>query len=527
MSSEIEQLKVQENELANSELVIALACAVGTNIKIVIDKMQEQLEKLGYTTVHIKVSRELIEPSMEQKTSEQTSAGQRSNDLMDQGNYLRKVTKCNWIMASGVANIISRKRSKTEPSKVESLPKNQPLPKTAFIIDSLKHPEEAEKLREIYPIGFYLFAINESEESRRNYLIYDKNMAPVEADRLIRRDMDEKESYGQHTRDVFELADFHLSTNDYMWDKEKSEVYDDQVKGYHLEIQIERILNLIFGHPYTTPTFDEYAMFMAYSSGLRSADLSRQVGAVIAKGHDIIATGANDVPAFGGGQYWPDDITYKDIPNGRDYVRGYDSNKVELHRIINEIVDLFDYTEGDVSEVDPKLKEQVRDVLLQSSLKDLTEFGRPVHAEMAAIMSCARNGISLKGATLYCSTFPCHNCAKHIISAGISRVVYIEPYPKSKTQELYNDSISITNEENKVGFQEFVGIGPRRFYDLFSMRLSTGSRIKRKDKDGNCITWSEKEARVRCQMLSTSYLDKELMEAVKWEAVKEKETIND
>jgi deoxycytidylate deaminase len=41
-------------------------------------------------------------------------------------------------------------------------------------------------------------------------------------------------------------------------------------------------------------------MFMAFSSALRSADLSRQVGAVIAKNGDLIASGANDVPKFGG-----------------------------------------------------------------------------------------------------------------------------------------------------------------------------------------------------------------------------------
>lgn len=43
-----------------------------------------------------------------------------------------------------------------------------------------------------------------------------------------------------------------------------------------------------------------------YLSSLRSADLSRQVGAVISKDRNIISTGANDIPKFGGGQYWPE-----------------------------------------------------------------------------------------------------------------------------------------------------------------------------------------------------------------------------
>lgn len=489
MSKQILIPPSDNNQLVNGELIIGLACAVGTDIAAVITIIKEQLLKFDYQSELIKISHDLIESSFEDGVALPASAYERVNKLMDQGNQLRKTYKKNFILASGVANLINQKRDN-----------NKPIPKTAFIIDSLKHPAEADKLREIYPAGFYLFAINESEDDRRNYLINNKNMGRDDADKLIKRDMDETESYGQHTRGVFELADFHLSTI--------SHSNSSSRKDERLKAQIIRILNLIFGYPFSTPTFDEFAMFMAYSSGLRSADLSRQVGAVIAKNNEIIATGANDVPKYGGGQYWPDD-NYKDIPNGRDYMRGYDSNKKELQNIASEIVNLFKFDDADKELLAKKS-------LLKSSLKNLTEFGRPVHAEMSAVMSCARNGISLNGATLYCSTFPCHNCAKHIIASGITRVVYIEPYPKSRTLDLYNDSITINGESNKVQFSEFVGIGPRRFYDLFSMGLSTGSRITRKNENGNCIDWDENTARIRCQMLSSSYLDKEAMEALKW-----------
>lgn len=73
---------------------------------------------------------------------------------------------------------------------------------------------------------------------------------------------------------------------------------------------------------------------------------------------------------------------------------------------------------------------------------NVIEFGRDAHAEMEAILA-ARAGISVKGRDLYSTTFPCHNCAKLIISAGINRVVYIEPYPKSLAIELHGDSISV------------------------------------------------------------------------------------
>ena len=119
--------------------------------------------------------------------------------------------------------------------------------------------------------------------------------------------------------------------------------------------------------------------------------------------------------------------------------------------------------------------------------------------------------------TLYCTTFPCHNCAKHIVAAGIKRVVYVEPYPKSKAKELHSDSIEIdndTHESDKVDFVPFVGVGSRRFIDLFSMGLSSGYPMKRK-KSGSIekVEWKREKAKVRVPMLRTSYLERETVAA--------------
>jgi deoxycytidylate deaminase len=294
-----------------------------------------------------------------------------------------------------------------------------------------------------------------------------------------------------------------------------------EMKRKKIAPQIERILDLIFGNPFITPTFDEYAMFMAYSSALRSADLSRQVGAVITtKYKEIIATGANDVPFYGGGQYWPLDVKendHWDSEGGRDYRIGFDPNKKEYANIVKEIVAPMSLnkleTESDM-EYEKRLtetKKMIKKYILSSRIKELTEYGRSVHAEMAAMLSCARTGASLQGATLYCTTFPCHNCARHVIYSGIERVIFIEPYPKSKAFDLHKDSIfldsiSSGDDENrekrkKVIFQQFTGIGPRRFIDLFSMNLSTGRNIQRKQEDGiTAVTWNRNDASLRCHL---------------------------
>lgn len=50
------------------------------------------------------------------------------------------------------------------------------------------------------------------------------------------------------------------------------------------------------------------------------------------------------------------------------------------------------------------------------------------HAERAAIFEALRRGERLEGATIYCSRFPCSDCARAIISAGITRAVFANGY---------------------------------------------------------------------------------------------------
>ena len=52
-----------------------------------------------------------------------------------------------------------------------------------------------------------------------------------------------------------------------------------------------------------------------------------------------------------------------------------------------------------------------------------------IHAEQNAIIQAAKLGISIEGATLYCTHQPCVICAKMIVNAGISKVIYAEGYP--------------------------------------------------------------------------------------------------
>ena len=59
-----------------------------------------------------------------------------------------------------------------------------------------------------------------------------------------------------------------------------------------------------------------------------------------------------------------------------------------------------------------------------------------IHAEMNSLLKCSRYSVSCEGATLYCTTACCINCAKHIIMAGIARFVYTDDYHSTDGLEL-------------------------------------------------------------------------------------------
>jgi deoxycytidylate deaminase len=398
---------------------------------------------------------------------------------MDIGNAARSKIRRGDLLALIAASQIRRQR------RTGSDGRSEPLKRKAHILSSLKRPEEVKALRKIYGAGFFLIGVSASHETRRDYLIKDKIISEDDAATLIARDLEEEKiEFGQRTRDTFYLADVFI-----------------QLDGNGYKDQLQRFLNLVFGHPYETPTSDEHAMYLAQSASLRSAQLGRQVGAAItSRLGDVIAVGCNEVPKAGGGIYGPGQDDH------RDHTKGEDSNDRRKEEILQDAIKRLGLSVT-IAAAAKKMKE--------SLLYDITEFGRATHAEMEALLACTRNGCIPVDGTLYTTTFPCHNCTRHIIAAGIKSVVYIEPYPKSRAQDLHEDDIriddghSVVEESDKrVLFKAFEGVGPRRYTDLFSTVLNSGDEIKRK-RNGKTIAWKEYGRAPRVPLPPASYLQRE------------------
>jgi len=103
---------------------------------------------------------------------------------------------------------------------------------------------------------------------------------------------------------------------------------------------------------------------------------------------------------------------------------------------------------------------------------------------MDAMFSAAREGHSTKDTILYCTTYPCHNCARHLVTAGVKRVYFVEPFTKSHAISLHSDSISqsdanVDGIQNKMEVLPFLGVGPRMYEDHFVKKGEL------KDESGN------------------------------------------
>lgn len=476
------------------ELVFGLVGPAGVNLEPVISALTKELKAFGYKAETIRLSKQ-IELFFETDHSKEPE-DQRINELMNEGTQLRtKSGRGDAVALLGIAEIKRIREVKFEGGQQK---------KNAFILRSLKHPHEIETLRNVYGKGFFLISVYSPRDVRVTALAErisksqfgNSQKARSKAEDLVEKDeQEENYSLGQDVKDAFPLAD----------------LFVDSRNKSSLDAQVSRFLQLLFGNVFLTPTRDEHGMYHARSAALRSADLNRQVGAAILTTEgDLIAVGCNEVPKAGGDLYWPGDKN-----DARDFQKGIDAMAEERLQVLGELLERFN-SHGLLSSgvSNGKLDKLVRSlvsgdlkkVLKGTRVMNLLEFGRSVHAEMAALMSAARLGISVRGATLFCTTFPCHMCARHIVASGIKRVVYVEPYPKSKAKPLHQDSISVdpsVSSVDHVNFEPFEGIAPRRYQDIFDARDS------RKDEEGRAVDWRQ-NPKPRFLRFSNTYLDLEI-----------------
>lgn len=462
-SDQVRAPKISERR--TEEIVIAFVGPMASGCTTSADIFSEILEdEYSYEVFRYKLSdyiaqsAKLIgEPAINSATPDERIIGFQSL-----GDKIRAALG-NGYLAAKVIEGIARKRDRDgfgQTAEGRGVPKKL---RHVHIIDSIKHPDELSVLKETYGPILWLVGVFAPLGVRTERLEAVPHINRNKIPEIIQRDYLEDDDSGQKVRDVFYHADLFIR--------------NDQENTVRLKNDIERFLEVLFSVAVHTPTTDEGSMYAAYAEAVKSACLSRQVGAaVVSKAGDIIGLGRNDVPRYGGGLY---------SENHRDQDhRCYEWRNKNCHNDARKeqlYEQIFNRLRGDGLLKDGISEGSVRKAVRGTDVKSLIEYSRAVHAEMDAITSVARSGkLGLLGGSLYSTTFPCHSCARHIVASGIDKVYFIEPYPKSLATDLHSDSVSEREEDvgKKVVFLQFSGIAPKNILKLF------GGGGKRKGDDG-------------------------------------------
>jgi len=378
----------------------------------------------------------------------------RINKLQQWGNALRKKNGPDYL-AKKVIQKIFEYRHERGGFVDASADKLVPVPlRVVHVIRSIKNKAEFSLLKSVYGPMMILVAVSgDYEQQVANFhqlgdAQLDNEKIFHEYDVLAAIDQKEGPDHGQQVRDIFYRANLFLNSN-----------------ASTLKSDIAKFLNLLFSYRIISPTHDERMMFEAFSASVRSTCLSRQVGAAIADSFgDLVSIGWNDVPAYGGGI-------------STDYNHGDALCKHEKQCRSNKEKNVLIVAAFEKLKKLGLLKSKISRVEFEKALRttvvnDLIEFSRAIHAEMEAILSAARGcKAGLRGGDLYVTTYPCDNCVKHILTAGIRRVVYIEPYAKSRAKAFFADLLAdgsqVNPDNSRLQLVQFVGIAPESYVTLF------------------------------------------------------------
>jgi len=474
------------SDLAANELIFAVVGPVGSGTSEIAEALENLLVKSGYDSTILKARTVIEEVAHTFGISiPSTPKLAQSQALQDAGDSIRAKSKDNAAVAVGLVGQIRTKRA--EKQNAVTAPGEPVEPngeKRAFILDSLRHPHEVALLRSVYQEAFCLIGVFCHEDERLCRLRDNKYLdaSSVDVKKFMERDENAPETYGQKVSDTFHLADYFVENTVSRF--KKIGATTEENPEWDVPDQLGRLVDILTHRKIVRPRPGETGMFHAHGARMRSSCLSRQVGAaLIDRTGTLVATGTNEVPRAGGGVYGGafSSNSRGDLDPANDFRcfvhNGYCSNTREQNTIIKDLFDSIEELKG-ITMNDDLLRR-----LRKTRIGQLLEFSRAVHAEMDALLSAARSGAKTSGTRLFVTTFPCHNCARHIVSAGVAEVQYIEPYLKSQAIPLHGDAIvtdpkawtlpgeshiePVSGRNPNVLFRPFIGVAPRLYRRAF------------------------------------------------------------
>jgi len=399
------------------------------------------------------------------------------DELQTKGNELRE--------QFGPGCLIHALISAIENDEIKLLAEN-------IIIDGIKHAGEIDLLR-AFP-NFYLFSIHADREIRKNRVIPHIFKTSEEFLKADKRDEHENLPDGQQVKECNYLSDIIIVNEKQIPDAAQNEK-EDYVRGIYRDY-IKLIEDSSNGNhsPEIVPSTNELCMTMAYSLSKMSSCLKRKVGAVIVdfagepnkiSQHDrvstypyIISSGYNEVPM--GSQKCIFHEKYQKCY--REYLQEKHAEKIKFCPNCGEVVNIDIQCKTCQTKFDiylkfcpqckkeikgkficPKCKIHIFEVYLPGGKKSpgkLLDMCRSLHAEEVAILRLAKGtGMTSKNLVLYATTQPCNLCANKIVSAGIDKVVFAEPYTMEEAADILT--------KGNVTLERFQGVKSTAYFKLY------------------------------------------------------------
>ncbi|HAW6245158.1 TPA: hypothetical protein JL724_001149 [Legionella pneumophila] len=458
------------DENSEIEIIIGIVSPLGTNREKLLKDLETEFERKGYKVQKISLTKETFRIDCDDSKSFK---------------YFLKMQLCNNIR-NNITNGFFAFLTCLYITEYRNSLKNK-YKKIVFIIDQIKNLVEYEILSHVYGLNYIQISLfsNEIERDRELkkkfsndvHIVNDvphveidpnKKYAGIFTKSLISRIQSlTKDIIEDYKNEVLPDVSHNLMRKDFEdfdIQKEVNKISGQQIaKLFHkshyyfnldlpkdqIKLELKKFVKQLLGQYDEYPSQDEFGMNLAYQVSVRSNfPGARHIGAaIISKQGEVLSVASIRAPSQSSNTYLSDQLKVSD---------GYDDYKKKIDKWTTQLKSV---------EIDDRKN-------IIKFIQDTLDFHPCTHAEIAAIIDAAKIGVSVRGAILYTTTFPCHLCAKEIINSGINRVVYLEAYPKSKNKELYPNLVDFDpkNKTDLIPFDFYHGIGPKRFIYVYSLK---------------------------------------------------------
>jgi len=321
-----------------------------------------------------------------------------------------------------------------------------------IVIDAIRNPYEAIFFKERYA-GFYLVSINTENDNRLAHLRRAHKFSETQI-----KDLDEKEYprrlsgynkfISQNIQKCIEISDIHIHNP-----------RKEQFNNVELKCQLAWYMYLIQHPGLVMPTSLESCMQIAYTVKQSSGCISRQVGAAVTdEEFSVKSVGWNNTPQ---GQVPCLLRNTEDLLLGQDThaYSEYERNDSKFREVLHE---KFDTLRKSKLLKGRNLSFCFKDMQNEIDGEKNQVHTRSLHAEENAFLQISKHGgMTLRNGILFTTASPCELCSKKAYQLGISKIVFIDPYPGIATRH------TLLVGSNSPELQLYRGAVGRAYHQLY------------------------------------------------------------